>query len=282
MLRRLLGEDVVVQSNLASDLWKVKVDPTQIDQVIMNLCVNARDAMPDGGVVSVAARNVALSDFDAAPLGIAAGQYAALSVRDTGHGMDAETAARVFDPFFTTKEQGKGTGLGLSTVYGIASQNGGAIGVETAPGRGATFTVYLPRTREEAPERHEKPLPSGESGTRSGTILLVEDERSVRVLVQRLLEVEGYVVITAESGEHALEAARREEEIDLVLTDMVMPGINGRQLVEKLERMRPGMKVVYTSGYFHDSATATAGAPFLQKPYTKQALAQTVRDVLAS
>jgi signal transduction histidine kinase len=287
MLRRLLGEDIVVQSDLAADLWKVKVDPTQIDQVLMNLCVNARDAMPNGGVVSITARNVVLSTLEAEPLGIAAGDYAAVSVMDTGQGMDADTAARIFDPFFTTKEQGKGTGLGLSTVYGIASQNRGAVGVETAPGHGATFTFYLPRTEDEllpaeAKAGPEDETPQAKPKEQSETILLVEDERSVRTLVQRLLEVEGYVVITAESAEHALEAADREADIDLVLTDMVMPGMNGRQLVEQLERTRPGMKVLYTSGYFDDRATATAGAPFLQKPYTHQALARTVRDVLAS
>ena len=280
MLRRLLGEDVAVQSDLAADLWKVKADPTQIDQVLVNLCVNARDAMPNGGVVSVAARNVVLSAADAERLGIEAGDYAAVSVTDSGHGMDAETAARIFEPFFTTKELGKGTGLGLSTVYGIATQNGGAIGVETAPGHGTTFTLYLPRTEDElAPE--VEPAETEPEG-QSETILLVEDERSVRTLIRRLLEVEGYIVITADSAEDALLVADREAGIDLVLTDMVMPGMNGRQLIEQLERSRPGMKVVYTSGYFDDRATATNGAPFLQKPYTHQALARTVREALAS
>jgi CheY-like chemotaxis protein len=193
--------------------------------------------------------------------------------------MDASTVARIFEPFFTTKELGKGTGLGLSTVYGIASQNGGAVGVDTAPGRGTTFTLYLPRTEEElAPEdQPHEDEPEGQSET----ILLVEDERSVRTLVRRLLEVEGYIVVTADSAEDALLVAGREDEIDLVLTDMVMPGMNGRQLIEQLELSRPGMKVVYTSGYFDDRANATNGARFLQKPYTHQALARTVRDALA-
>jgi PAS domain S-box-containing protein len=280
MLRRLLGEDVSVQSDLAVDLWNVKADPTHIDQVVVNLCVNARDAMPDGGVVSVAARNLVLSAVDGERLGLGAGDYAAVSVTDSGCGMDAETAARIFEPFFTTKDLGKGTGLGLSTVYGIAKLSGGAIDVDSAPGEGATFTVYLPRTEDELALEDEPP--EEELGIQSETILLVEDERSVRTLVRRLLEVEGYVVLTADSAEDALVIADREADIDLVLTDMVMPGMNGRQLVEQLERSRPGMKVVYTSGYFDERATNTADAPFLQKPYTNQALARTVRDALAS
>lgn len=280
MLRRLLGEDVAVQADLAVNLWKVKADSTQIDQVLVNLCVNARDAMPNGGVVNVDARNVVLSAAAAERLGITAGDYAAVSVADSGHGMDSETAARIFEPFFTTKEQGKGTGLGLSTVYGIARQSGGAIGVETALRHGTTFTLYLPRTEDEVvPEdAPAEPEPEGQSET----ILLVEDERSVRTLIRRLLEVEGYIVVTAESAEDALVVADREADIDLVLTDMVMPGMNGRELMEQLEHTRPGMKVVYTSGYFDDRANATNGAPFLQKPYTHQALARTVREALAS
>jgi signal transduction histidine kinase/CheY-like chemotaxis protein len=282
MLRRLLGADVAVQSDLPADLWKIKADPTQIDQVLVNLCVNARDAMPNGGVVNVSARNVVLLAAAAERLGVEGGEYAAVSVTDSGHGMDAETAARIFEPFFTTKELGKGTGLGLATVYGIATQSGGAIDVETAPGHGTTFTLYLPRTAEElvseAAPLESEPEPEGQSET----ILLVEDERSVRTLVRRLLEVEGYIVITADSAEDALVVAGREAGIDLVLTDMVMPGMNGRELMEQLELSRPGMKVVYTSGYFDDRANPTKGAPFLQKPYTNQALARTVREALAS
>jgi PAS domain S-box-containing protein len=280
MLRRLLGADFEVQSDLAANLWKVKADPTHIDQVLVNLCVNARDAMPNGGVVTVAARNVVLSRANAEPLGIEAGDYAAVSVTDSGQGMDAETAARIFEPFFTTKELGKGTGLGLSTVYGIASQSSGAIDVETTLGHGTTFTLYLPRTEAElvVAEVHPHEEPEGQAET----ILLVEDERSVRTLIRRLLEVEGYIVVTAESGEDALVVAGRESDIDLVLTDMVMPGMNGRELIEQLELSRPGLKVVYTSGHFADRANAIKGAPFLQKPYTHQALARTVRETLAS
>jgi signal transduction histidine kinase/CheY-like chemotaxis protein len=280
MLRRLLGADVAVHSDIAVDLWSVKADATQIDQVLLNLCVNARDAMPNGGVVTVAARNIVLSAVDAERLGIVAGDYAAVSVTDSGQGMDAATAARIFEPFFTTKDLGKGTGLGLSTVYGIASQSNGAIDVETALGHGTTFTLYLPRTDEElvAQVEPDEPEPEGNSET----ILLVEDERSVRTLIRRLLEVEGYIVVTADSAEDALVVAGREGEIDLVLTDMVMPGMNGRELMEQLEHSRPGMKVVYTSGYYDDRASPAKGAPFLQKPYTHQALARTVREALAS
>jgi signal transduction histidine kinase len=282
MLRRLLGADVAVQSDLAVDLWKVKADATQIDQVLVNLCVNARDAMPNGGVVKIAARNMILSSAAADRLRIKAGEYAAVSVADSGHGMDPETAARIFEPFFTTKDLGKGTGLGLSTVYGIAVQSSGAVDVESALGHGTTFTLYLPRTDDEvaadAGEAPEALEPEGHSEK----ILLVEDERSVRTLIRRLLEVEGYIVVTAESGEDALDIASREQRIDLVLTDLVMPGMNGRELVQELERVRPGLKVVYTSGYFDDRAATTNGAPFLQKPYTHQALARTVREALAS
>jgi signal transduction histidine kinase/CheY-like chemotaxis protein len=280
ILRRLLGEDVAVHSDIAVDLWTVKADTTQIDQVLLNLCVNARDAMPNGGVVTVAARNIVLPAVDAERLGIVGGDYAAVSVTDSGQGMDAETAARIFEPFFTTKDLGKGTGLGLSTVYGIASQSNGAVDVETALGHGTTFTLYLPRTDEELVTQvdADEPAPEGHSET----ILLVEDEHSVRTLIRRLLEVEGYVVVTAESAEEALTVAGRDGEIDLVLTDMVMPGMNGRELMERLEHSRPGMKVVYTSGYFDDRASPAKGAPFLQKPYTHQALARTVREALAS
>jgi PAS domain S-box-containing protein len=280
MLRRLLGADVAVKSEFAADLWKVKVDPTQIDQVLVNLCVNARDAMPDGGIVTVSAHNVVLSASEAERLALPAGEYAAISVADSGHGMDADTVARIFEPFYTTKELGKGTGLGLSTVYGIATQSGGAVGVASAVDRGTTFTVYLPRTDEE-PEVREEPVELEPEG-QSETILLVEDERSVRTLVRRLLEVEGYIVVTAESAEDALVVAGHERGIDLVLTDMVMPGMNGRELMEQLEVTRPGMKVVYMSGYFDDRASPAPGAPFLQKPYTHQALARTVREALAS
>ena len=280
MLRRLLGADVAVQSVLAADLWKVKLDPTSIDQVLVNLCVNSRDAMPNGGVVRIDARNAVLTAAAAETLSIDPGEYVALSVIDSGHGMDAETAARLFEPFFTTKPLGKGTGLGLATVYGIARQSGGAIHVETAPGDGTTFTLYLPRTEDDliSETAPAEPEPEGHSET----ILLVEDERSVRTLVRRLLEVEGYIVVTAESAEDALVVADREAGIDLVLTDMVMPGMNGRQLMEQLEHSRPGMKVVYTSGYFDERATGTGGAAFLQKPYTNQVLARTVREALAS
>jgi PAS domain S-box-containing protein len=280
MLRRLLGADVAVHSDLPENLWRVKADPTHIDQVLVNLCVNARDAMPNGGVVTVAARNVVLSTPDAERLGIETGEYAAVSVTDSGQGMDAETTARIFEPFFTTKELGQGTGLGLSTVYGIASQSSGAIDVETNVGRGTTFTLYLPRTEAELIVDIEQPKTEPEG--QSETILLVEDERSVRTLVRRLLEVEGYIVVTADSAEDALVVAGHQGEIDLVLTDMVMPGMNGRELMEQLEHSRPGMKVVYTSGYFDDRASPAKGAPFLQKPYTHQALARTVREALAS
>jgi two-component system, cell cycle sensor histidine kinase and response regulator CckA len=204
----------------------------------------------------------------------------AASVADSGHGMDANTAERIFEPFFTTKDLGKGTGLGLATVYDIVSQSGGAIDVETALGQGTTFTLYLPRTHEELAPEVEPPAREPEGN--SETILLVEDERSVRTLVRRLLEVEGYTVVTADSAEDALAVAGREAEIDLVLTDMVMPGMNGRELMEQLELSRPGMKVVYTSGYFDERASPAKGAPFLQKPYTHQALARTVREALAS
>jgi two-component system cell cycle sensor histidine kinase/response regulator CckA len=280
ILRRLLGADVVVLSEISGDLWRVKADPTSIDQVLVNLCVNARDAMPNGGVVKVVAQNVVLADAEAEQHGILPGDYASISVTDSGIGMDAETAARIFEPFFTTKDLGKGTGLGLSTVHGIASQSGGAIDVESAIGHGTTFTIYLPRTDEELVPQ-EEPVDLEPEG-KSETILLVEDERSVRTLVRRLLEVEGYIVVTADNAEDALLVAGRESGIDLVLTDMVMPGMNGRELMEQLEVTRPGMKVVYTSGYFDDRASPAKGAPFLQKPYTHQALARTIRETLAS
>jgi PAS domain S-box-containing protein len=285
MLRRLIGEDVEVITALAADLWLVEADPTQVDQVIMNLAVNARDAMTAGGRLTLRTANARIGaatpdHADAIP----PGEYAVLSVSDTGVGMNAETLARVFEPFFTTKEVGKGTGLGLSTVYGIVTQSGGRITVESEPGRGTAFTIYLPRV-EQAEEAAVPP--SAGAGPPSGreTILLVEDESEVRDLARDILEMHGYTVLASAAPADAERVCREHAgRIQLLLTDVVMPGMSGRALAERLRDQRPAMKVLYMSGY-DDAAIVKhgvlePGVTLLPKPFSADDLAGKVREVL--
>jgi PAS domain S-box-containing protein len=281
MLRRLIGENIVLSTAPDPDLHATRSDLAQIEQVVLNLCLNARDAMPDGGRLEVRTANADLDDATARAAGTHPGPHVLLEVRDSGLGMDPETLEHAFEPFYTTKEQGKGTGLGLATVLGIVQQSGGGIAVETAPGQGTTFRIYLPAvgdalTRDDAatdrPERgHE-------------TILLVEDESIVRELVARVLGTHGYAVIEAADGEEALAIAQAEPTIDLLLTDVVMPGISGRELAERLAASRPELRILYMSGYT-DEAIVHHGvregeAEFIAKPFTPDALARKVRGVL--
>lgn len=285
MLPRLLGEDIEISVELSPDLRAVKADRTQIEQVILNLAINARDAMPSGGRLKIATAN---SDLDQAYTwehpGAKAGRYVCLSVTDTGTGMDPGTLAHIFEPFFTTKEPGKGTGLGLSTVYGIVKQSDGYIWVESSPGNGSTFQVYLPQYLGKATTEAQKPEAKGKSRG-SERILLAEDAEPLRKLTQRFLEQGGYEVVSAARGEEAIElAAQHAEDFDLLLTDVIMPGINGRMLAERLLAKRPEMKVLYMSGYT-DSFIAghgvlERGLHLLHKPFTEDVLLQKVREVL--
>ena len=296
MLQRLLGETINLVTVTAPDLGGVKADPGQMEQMILNLCVNARDAMPDGGRLTVRTANVDLDAAAAAQWSDARpGPYVLLEVTDTGVGMDAQTRSHLFEPFFTTKEQGKGTGLGLSTVYGTVKQSGGHISVESEPGRGSTFTVYLPRAAAVAPPPEPRPAPAGPASRpraeamltpgRGETILLVEDAQRVRAVVREILEMSGYVVLEAHHGADALEVSGRHGgTIHLLVTDVVMPQMSGRELAQRLASLRPELKVLYMSGYTDDAivrhGVLASGIAFLSKPFTPDALALKVREVL--
>jgi len=285
MLRRLIGDDVELATALHAEAGAVNADPGQLEQVLLNLVVNARDAMPGGGRVLIETTRMTLRDeLVERRHRLPPGDYVCLAVADSGLGMDEATQAHLFEPFFTTKEVGKGTGLGLATVYGIVKQSGGYIWVYSEPGRGTTVKVYLPRVRGAA----EPPLPAPELPPLRGgkeTVLLVEDAAPVRTLARRSLEARGYRVLDAADGPSALElSARHAEEIDVLVTDVVMPGMSGRELAERLAPTRPRMKVLYTSGYTDDAmvrqGVLNAGVAFLQKPFVPDTLARKVRDVL--
>jgi two-component system cell cycle sensor histidine kinase/response regulator CckA len=281
MLRRLIGEDVKLGVALEPNLGKVKADPGQVEQVILNLVVNARDAMPRGGSLSIETRNVAPGEVPG--LKEAEHGFVSLSVRDTGTGMDEETLRRIFEPFFTTKEQGKGTGLGLSTVYGIVEQTGGTVQVESRVGQGALFRVLLPRAEEGVGIGPHPPAQARAAGG-TETVLLVEDEGSVRALTQTILQRCGYTVLAARNGIHALRLCEETTRpIDLMITDVVMPGMGGRELAETLAERYPQLRVLYMSGYTDDAILrhgVEGGMDFLPKPFTPAEMAQKVRQML--
>jgi two-component system, cell cycle sensor histidine kinase and response regulator CckA len=270
--------------DLDPHLGLVKADPSQIEQVVMNLALNARDAMPQGGKLTIETQNqdLAAKSED----GVGPGRFVALTVRDTGVGMDPETQSRIFEPFFTTKEKGKGTGLGLSTAYGIVRQSGGYISVSGRLGEGAAFTIRLPRVTEEEKEPDALEMP--EAGPRgSETILLVEDEAGVRKLIEAILRHSGYKVLEAPGAEEAIALCNTYHgRIHLLLTDVVMPGMSGREMAERLCKIRTDMRVVYMSGYTDDAivrhGVLNTGVAFLPKPFTPESLAQMLRDVLDS
>jgi two-component system cell cycle sensor histidine kinase/response regulator CckA len=286
MLIRIIGEDIELVSLLAEDLGKTKTDPGQIEQVILNLAVNARDAMPSGGKLTVETTNVDLNEAYASSHDqIAADHDVMLSVSDTGHGMTPEVKGQIFDPFFTTKELGKGTGLGLSTVYGIVKQSGGNVSVYSEPGQGSVFKVYLPRAEEETslPVRRDEPesIPCG-----TETLLLVEDETSVRNLAVSILRRQGYHVLEAPDGDQAFLLAHNHsgEKIHLLVTDVVMPRMGGGELADRIKIIWPDTKVLHMSGYTDNAIVhhgiLNPGIEFLQKPFSPAGLAQKVREVV--
>jgi PAS domain S-box-containing protein len=284
MLSRLIGEHIQLDTVLSSKAGKVRVDIGQFEQVLVNLVVNARDAMEAGGTLIIETANVDLDeDYARQHEGVTPGPYVMMAVSDTGHGMTPEVQAHIFEPFFTTKPVGKGTGLGLATVYGIVNQSKGSIWLYSEPGRGTTFKIYLPRV--DGPELQEPVVPKAASLSGSETILLVEDEESVRQLARQILTMEGYTVVAAENGEAALALCERYEGlIHLLVTDVVMPRMSGRRLADQLAILRPETKVLYTSGYTDNAIVhqgeVDPGTPFLQKPFTPTTLRSKVREVL--
>jgi len=286
MLKRLIGEDIQFTTVLSDHLGKVKADPGQIEQVIMNLAVNARDAMPQGGRLTIETVNVSVdAEFVRQHPGARAGEFVALRVHDTGTGMDEETLSHLFEPFFTTKGVGKGTGLGLSTVYGIVKQHNGNIFIDSKPGHGSTFRIYLPRVDEPLDEEASE-IPSPKQSRGSATLLVVEDDADVRELTCQILEACGHTVLRAASAEEALRvSAAHAGLIDLLLTDVVMPHLSGPRLAERLLAQRPGMRVLYISGYTDNAivyhGALSTGTAFLPKPFTPASLAQKVSEVLA-
>jgi CheY-like chemotaxis protein len=288
MLRRLIGEDVEVLTLLDPALHLVRADPAQLSQVLLNLAVNARDAMPDGGTLTLRTANVEVPERPAAEYPeLAPGPHVLLAVSDTGCGMDAQTLDCIFEPFFTTKEVGKGTGLGLATVYGAVKQSGGSIRVHSRVGQGSTFEIYLPAVIESttAPAAPAAPTAPTDVSRGTGTLLLVEDAEDVRSLARRVLQEQGYTVLEAPDGLAALGlAARHVGGIDLLVTDVLMPGLSGRSLAERLRAVHPTLRVLYVSGYTDDLVVRFgalgANTAFLQKPFTPEALLQKVQELL--
>jgi two-component system, cell cycle sensor histidine kinase and response regulator CckA len=284
MLARVIGEDIELVATLHPSLASVKADPSQMEQVLMNLAINARDAMPQGGNLAMETSNVEISEQQGRDLDLPAGRYVMLRVSDTGHGMDAETMSHIFEPFFTTKPMGKGTGLGLATVYGIVKQSGGSIQVASEPGHGSIFWIYLPAEQGSGRSQMERsPVAKVAGGTE--TILVAEDEPDLRELARIFLESYGYKVLEASSAEKAIQKAEiSAEPIHLLLTDVIMPGMSGRQLAEKIMSKRPETKIVYMTGYTDDMVmqhkVLEPGVQLLQKPFTKLELAAKVRATL--
>ncbi len=286
MLDRVIGEDIKFILRLGDDLWNIKADPSQIDQILANLAINARDAMPDGGTLTIETANRTVEGSERrVPSGISPGDFVIITVSDTGHGMDDETKSLIFEPFFSTKGKERGTGLGLSTVYGIVQQNHGFIQVATKAGSGTTFNVYLPRSEDDDDARDDSRAANRLTGDE--TILLAEDEELVRRITRNILKARGYDVLEAVDGADALNRFHEHKgEIHLLLSDVIMPNLNGIELYEKLTMSRPTLKVLYMSGYAEDvigqHGILSGKTPFIAKPFTTESLSKKVRDVLDS
>jgi CheY-like chemotaxis protein len=285
LLRRLMDEDIQMSTHPGKNIGTIKADPGQIEQVIMNLVVNARDAMPKGGRLTVETADVELdAAYASEHVTVKPGRYLMLAVTDTGTGMSPDTVAHIFEPFYTTKEGGRGTGLGLSTVYGIVKQSEGYVWVYSELGRGSTFKVYLPRVDGPAEALPAAKVPAANQ-TGSETILLVEDQPQVRELAEMVLGGKGYSVVVAATPEEAERVCeQRDREIHLLLTDVIMPGVSGRELARRLTARQPNMRVLYMSGYTFNvmaqGGMLEDGVAFLQKPFTPSTLADKVREVL--
>jgi PAS domain S-box-containing protein len=285
MLRRLIGEDITIELHTAASLPAVKADASQLEQVVMNLAVNARDAMSQGGVITIETSSVELTETTRGGHGVIPGPYVSLVVSDTGCGMDRATRARVFEPFFTTKELGRGTGLGLSMVYGIVKQSEGYIWCDSTEGVGTTFTVLLPQVPQSGSAEHKTEDVTTDRAT--GVVLVTEDEDTIRALSRRILEREGYTVLEARDGREAIRiAAGYSSRIDLLVTDMVMPNVGGSELFAHLRLLRPDLRVLFVSGYTDDDIVRRglkdAASAFLQKPFSPRALAAAARAALAT
>jgi two-component system cell cycle sensor histidine kinase/response regulator CckA len=287
LLKRLIGEDIQLITRPGANLKQIKADPGQLEQVLVNLVVNARDAMPRGGTITIETANITLDgSYASKHLGVSAGEYVMLAISDTGTGMDQETQSRIFEPFFTTKEKDKGTGLGLSTVYGIIRQSGGNIWVYSEVGKGTTFKVYLPLVEDKAATESEAVVvPMIKRG--SETVMLVEDEDMVRKLASELLVDAGYIVLEANGGEEAIKLCKQHSEpIDLLITDVVMPKMSGKQVAEQLLALHPETKVLFMSGYTDEAivhhGVVDSNIAFIQKPFSERALAHKIREVLDS
>jgi CheY-like chemotaxis protein len=282
LLRRLIGEDIDLVFESTDDVSRIKADPGQIHQVLLNLALNARDAMPTGGTLRLGVSHDVLDEqFTQQYRSVAAGRHVVFSVSDTGIGMSEETRTRIFEPFFTTKQKGKGTGLGLATVYGIVKQSGGSIWVSSELGRGTTFKVYLPRVDDPADHPAVEEKPRAIQGTE--TILVIEDEAIVRDLVRRILTRLGYQVIVVGTPQEAMSIPL-SQRVDLLISDVVLPQMSGRAVAQQLQAKRPGLPVLYMSGYTDDSivhhGVLDPDTPFIQKPFTPSSLGQRVRQVL--
>jgi len=285
LLRRLLREDIEYKLRLGESLAHVHADPGQIEQVLLNLTVNAADAMPAGGTLTIETQNIHVDDgYARSHPGMASGDFVVLSITDSGHGMTPDLKARIFEPFFTTKEKGKGTGLGLATVYGIVKQSSGYIDVESTPGEGTRFDIYLPQARGQIEAAAAEHKANGAKRGR-GTVLVVEDQDDVRALTCEFLKSAGYQVLTAADGAEALAVGERfGKSIRILVTDVVMPRMSGTEVAHKLQELLPELKVVYTSGYmdeFAEDNPGFEGASFLQKPFSRDALLREVHTLLS-
>ena len=287
LLHRLIGDRIPIRPEMEDDLWSVHVDPGRLEQVVMNLAVNARDAMPEGGQLRIRTRNERIEESEARqfPFPLIAGDYVRIDVADTGTGMTAEVQQQIFEPFFTTKPKDVGTGLGLATVYGIVKQSAGYVTVDSAPGEGSVFSVYLPRATaqevEDALPVEQLPEEDGDGGSGTETILVVEDDASVRTLVIRVLRRRGFAVLEAEDGREALDVIRGGAgRIDLLISDVMLPAISAPRLIEQVRKHAPDLPILLISGYSAEDVPAEPGTPYLAKPFTPAQLVRRVREVL--